>query len=247
MGWVKGALRGKDVWVEVNADGSPTSVGGRVPVRYSDAAGAKLYGASLANLTVFSGRAVELPAGSREEEGPSQPKTRGSGFGSAGTRTVAQAQAAKAAAGELVKTFDAAAVVCFTDGSCKGNPGPAGSGVVVKLPDGRRIERSKALGQGTNNIAELTAIGMAMEILDEEGIQPGVPIEVLSDSQYSIGVLAQGWKAKANVELVDAVKKKLKVFKARLHWVAGHSGVPENERADSLANAGVEQSRRGIR
>lgn len=252
MPWLAGVVNGKDVWVEVDAEGELVVRGGRVPVRYSEAEGAKLYGAGRGNVKVFSGAPRELPPG-RSDEAPAagaRPSTKASapsGFGSAGTRTAAQAAAAKAAAGALIEGVDPSHVMCFTDGACKGNPGPAGAGAVLKLPDGRRVERHLALGEGTNNIGELSAVGLALALLDEEGVESTVQVHIFTDSKYAIGVLSQGWKAKANVELIADLKARLKKRKAKLHWVAGHTGLAENERADTLANMGVDESRRAMR
>ena len=136
-------------------------------------------------------------------------------------------------------------MLAFTDGACTGNPGPAGSGAVVKLSDGRTVEASRALGTATNNIGELTAIAMALDLLDQNDVTLAEPVAIFTDSQYAIGVLAKGWKAKANVELIAHIKARLRMRRAtQLHWVAGHVGVVENERADELAREGVEESRR---
>ncbi|MFO0554993.1 MAG: ribonuclease H [Polyangiaceae bacterium] len=126
-------------------------------------------------------------------------------------------------------------VVFYTDGACTGNPGPAGLGVVM-LVGSRRRERSEYLGQGTNNIAELTAIERALAMAAElEG-----PVLVNTDSQYAIGVLARGWKAKANGELVERIRKALaQRDDIGLSYVPGHSGVPLNERADELARQAI--------
>jgi ribonuclease HI len=90
---------------------------------------------------------------------------------------------------------------------------------------------------GTNNIAELTAILRALE----EVAELERPVVIHTDSQYSIGVLQKGWKAKANTDLVASVKKKLaaRTSRARLTYVPGHAGVPLNERADALAREAV--------
>lgn len=117
--------------------------------------------------------------------------------------------------------------------------------MLVKFPDGRVVERHRALGTGTNNIGELTAIGMALEVLDESGVPPGDAAVVFSDSQYARGVLTLGWKAKANVELIAGIRAQLRARPGvRLEWVAGHVGLAENERADALARKGVEESMR---
>ena len=176
-------------------------------MRYSDQSGAKLYRASQSNVSVGDGETLELPAGVSADA--AKTARRGSGFGKAGTRTAAQTAAAAKAAAELIASLPADAVVCFTDGACKGNPGPAGAGAVVRLPDGRVIERSLALGQATNNVGGLSAIGLAMDTLDEEDVPLTTAVHVLTDSKYSNGVLVLGWKAKANRELIGEVRAKL--------------------------------------
>ena len=127
------------------------------------------------------------------------------------------------------------AIIVYCDGACSGNPGPAGLGVVVD-DEGRRVELSEYLGLHTNNIAELTAVLRALGEIPE-----GRPAMIYTDSQYSIGVLQKGWKAKANVELVAQLRARLKTRPAvKLAYVPGHSGVLLNERADQLAREAVE-------
>ncbi|MFK7926909.1 MAG: ribonuclease HI [Myxococcota bacterium] len=131
--------------------------------------------------------------------------------------------------------------MAYTDGSCRGNPGPAGSGAVLELPDGRRAEASRSLGRATNNVGELTAVGIVLELLDEAGVSADAPVAILTDSDYSHGVLSRGWKAKANAELIKELRSQLSARPGvTLHWVAGHAGIAGNERADQLANAGVD-------
>lgn len=248
MPWVRSLFKDKVVWAEADVQGRPVVSGGRRTIRYSEAAGAKLYRAGAAGITEGPGGPVELPEGTSADEGGAAPGARagkGSGFGKAGTRTQAQAVAAEADARGRI---DAAAgsVRCFTDGACTGNPGPAGAGCRVEFPDGRVREESWALGRATNNIAELTAVEMALEILDEERVPPGDAVVIFSDSGYARGVLTQGWKAKANVALIGAIKGRLRARSgARMEWVAGHVGIAGNERADRLASAAVDRSKRG--
>jgi ribonuclease HI len=135
------------------------------------------------------------------------------------------------------------ALEVWTDGACSGNPGPMGIGVVV-IDGGARRELGEYLGVGTNNIAELVAIERGLDLVAEGGKDGEGDrdrrIRVYTDSSYSIGLLSQGWKAKANQELVARIRARLKDFpRVEFVKVAGHAGVPENERCDELARQAV--------
>jgi ribonuclease HI len=135
------------------------------------------------------------------------------------------------------KQLPADAVIVYTDGACTGNPGPMGIGVVIS--DGKeRREISEYLGVGTNNIAELTAIERALEQCPRERT-----VVVHSDSAYALGLLGQNWKAKKNQELVARLRELAAQFKD-VRWVkvAGHAGVPENERCDQLARDAIQRA-----
>lgn len=148
-------------------------------------------------------------------------------------------KAAKAAGSR--DTAAPAEVIAYADGACTGNPGPAGLGALV-IDGGARHELSEYLGHGTNNIAELSAILRVAERLEREERR----VEIRTDSQYSIGVLSKGWKAKANQALVAEVKAALaRLGSVRLAYVAGHSGEAGNERVDELAREAIR--RRGSR
>lgn len=237
--WKRARFGDAEVWIEVDARGEPKVEGGRVPMRYSRDARAKVYRAGASRIQPLDAPIEELPdpAG---PAGASRRADRGSGFGKAGTRTQAQATAAAEEARTLLASLPPDTVIAFTDGACKGNPGPAGAGALVQLPDGRTGEWARSLGRGTNNVAELTAIAMALELLDEADVPPDARVVLLSDSSYARGVLTQGWKARANRELVEAIRERLAARPGvELHWIAGHVGVSGNERADALANMGV--------
>lgn len=240
MAWSKAKFKGKDVWVETDSAGQPIVKSGRVPMRYSASEGAKIYGAGASRVEIQASTAADLPEGISADAPAAARKTRGSGFGKAGTRTKAQAVLAAAAARELIGSLPADTVVVFTDGACKGNPGPAGSGAWVRLPDGRTAEMSRSLGSATNNVGELTAVGLALDALEEAEVPPEAPVALFTDSQYSNGVLCQGWKAKANRELILGLRVRIEARPGlTVHWIAGHVGVDGNERADALANDGV--------
>ncbi len=250
MPWAKGNFKGNDVWIEVGADGTPIRHGALLGVRYKADDGAKIYRARADGVTVV-GAPESLPGGVSAAAGGAAPAStstqragRGSGFGSANTRTEAQAQAARTDLASRLAALAPGTHLVFTDGACTGNPGPAGSGAVVRLADGRRAEGHLALGSGTNNIAELSAIGLGLKLLADHGVAVEAPVAILTDSDYSNGVLTRGWKPKANVELIAELKLRLKVWKnLQILWVPGHAGVAENERADELARRGAQESR----
>lgn len=138
-------------------------------------------------------------------------------------------------------------VEIFTDGACKGNPGTGGWGVLFVAG-----EREKELFGGelntTNNRMELTAVIEALNTLNR-------PCEVVlhTDSQYVLkgitewieGWKARGWKTAAkapvkNVDLWQALDAAQAKHQIQWRWVRGHSGHDGNERADMLANLGVQ-------
>ena len=127
----------------------------------------------------------------------------------------------------------------WTDGACSGNPGAAGAGIVMIYGRHRR-EVSRYLGTATNNIAELQAIRIALELVRDTRR----PVRVHTDSTYAMSVLVSGWKAKKNTALVAEIREMLKGF-ARVEFVkvAAHAGVAENEMADELARLAVSTRR----
>jgi ribonuclease HI len=215
MPWVEAMLRGQHVLARARADGSLEVEEGRVEVRYKPNDG-RAYRAAARNLEVLVGR----PLLADETCGTAAP-------------------APSATARQESTTSDAGAWVAYTDGACSGNPGPAGAGVVVISPDGKSHELVEYLGEATNNVAELTAILRALEWIPREVSA----VVVRTDSQYAIGVLQKGWKAKANQELVAKAKEAVRARHARLVYVPGHQGVALNERADQLAREAVQTRR----
>ena len=125
--------------------------------------------------------------------------------------------------------------IAYTDGACSGNPGPAGSGMVVIAPGGKVHEGFEYLGSATNNVAELTAILRGVESIPRDAVSAAV----MTDSKYAIGVLTKGWKAKVNQELILRTRQALAGRTIRVVYVPGHAGIPMNERADELAREAV--------
>jgi ribonuclease HI len=126
----------------------------------------------------------------------------------------------------------------FTDGASSGNPGPSGIGVVLRFGEQAK-EISEYIGVATNNVAELKAIQTGLSALKNRNI----PVRIFTDSSYAHGVLVLGWKAKANNQLVESIKKTMKKFKnLQIIKVRGHTGDKGNERADFLATSAIKNS-----
>jgi ribonuclease HI len=217
MPWIEATLRGQRVLARARADGSLAEEAGRVEIRYRPD-DPRAYRAAARNLVVTPGATLE-------------PDDR--------CVPAAAVPVARTAATTAAKTREhavpASAWQAFTDGACSGNPGPAGSGVVLVAPGGKLHEGLEYLGEATNNVAELTAILRALEWIPADA----GAIVVHTDSQYAIGVLQKGWKAKANQELVAHIKRVVQERRALLQYVPGHEGVPLNERADELAREAI--------
>ena len=129
-------------------------------------------------------------------------------------------------------------ICVFTDGASSGNPGPSGIGVVLRY-GGHEKEISQFIGQATNNIAELKAIEIGLSALKNKDI----PVRLFTDSQYACGLLVLNWKPKKNLQLVESIKKTMATFKdVKIIKVKGHSGHPENEKADFLATSAIKKA-----
>ena len=214
-------LRGQKVLAKATQDGKLAAESGRVEIRYKPNDG-RAYRAAAANLVTAEGATL-------------LPDDHCAPAGAAPAPAARKAVHIDAAHAEATGTTAAGRFVAYTDGACSGNPGPAGAGMIVILPDGKMHEGYEYLGEATNNIAELTAVLRAVEAMPPDATN----IVVHTDSQYAIGVLTKGWKAKANQELVAKAKSTVQARRARLVYVPGHAGVPLNERADELAREAI--------
>jgi ribonuclease HI len=138
-------------------------------------------------------------------------------------------------------------VEIFTDGACSGNPGPGGWGVILRS---RGVEKELSGGEKltTNNRMELTAVIKGLSVLTRR-----CSVAVYTDSEYvrnGITTWIHGWKKRGwktadgkpvkNVELWQQLEALANAHDVHWHWVKGHAGDPGNERADQLANKGVQ-------
>jgi ribonuclease HI len=140
-------------------------------------------------------------------------------------------------------------VSLFTDGACSGNPGPGGWGAILRW---QGVERELLGGEAetTNNRMEMTAAIAGLSALKRP-----CSVDIFTDSQYVLKGIsewlprwkARGWKTAdnkpvKNVDLWQQLDEVASRHKVRWHWVRGHAGHPENERADALARAGAKQA-----
>jgi ribonuclease HI len=141
------------------------------------------------------------------------------------------------------------AVEIFSDGACRGNPGPGGWGVILRY-NGKEKELYGGEAETTNNRMELMAAIRGLESLKRPS-----KVILTTDSQYVMKGATEwmaGWKRKGwvtsakkpvkNVQLWQRLEKALDAHEVKWCWVRGHTGHPENERADALANLGADEA-----
>jgi ribonuclease HI len=137
-------------------------------------------------------------------------------------------------------------IVMYTDGACSGNPGPGGWGTVL-MSGKHRKELYGGERDTTNNRMEMMAV-----ICGAEALKHGSRIDIHTDSKYVMQGMTEwleGWKERGwrtaskqavkNVDLWQRLEQALDRHEVSWYWVKGHSGVPENERADELARQGI--------
>ena len=233
LGWARYQFKGSKVYAEVDAQGRLLEQDGRVRIRYRvDDDDERTYLAAARNLREIGDEPPPPPK-------PAPPKPASRPRRKSSRRVAPHFVASEDEELTLLASApeDEPPIVVYTDGACRGNPGPAGLGVVLISGDHRK-EISEYLGHGTNNIAELMAVKRALEEIKATGRR----ILMHIDSEYVRGVLSLGWKAKANRELIEDLREFCATF-PDLHFVKvpAHSGVEENECADRLANQAIEK------
>ncbi|MBI2753423.1 MAG: ribonuclease HI [Betaproteobacteria bacterium] len=140
------------------------------------------------------------------------------------------------------------AVVIYADGACRGNPGPGGWGVLLRAR-GAEKELFGGEPETTNNRMELTAVIRGLETLRRR-----CAVRVYTDSQYvqkGISEWIHDWKRRGwrtadrkpvkNTDLWQRLDDLARGHRIEWFWVRGHAGHPENERADALANKGIDE------
>ncbi|ADU27803.1 ribonuclease HI [Ethanoligenens harbinense] len=134
-------------------------------------------------------------------------------------------------------------VEIFSDGACRGNPGPGGYGVILRF-GGHEKELSEGFAETTNNRMELSGAIAGLSCLKEP-----CDVTLYSDSQYVVNGVEKGWAKKwrangwrksdkspaLNADLWEKLLELLELHNVRIVWVKGHAGHPENERCDALA------------
>ncbi len=132
-----------------------------------------------------------------------------------------------------------ATVTVYTDGGASGNPGPGGYGALMMSGEHQK-ELSGGFRLTTNNRMELLAVIVALEALK----RPGLEVAIYSDSKYVVDAVEKGWlmnweqkgfKDKKNPDLWRRFLVIYRQHRVKFHWVKGHAGNPNNERADYLA------------
>ncbi len=141
-----------------------------------------------------------------------------------------------------------ATVTIYTDGACRGNPGPGGWAAVLNFR-GKRRELSGFEPETTNNRMELTAAIAGLEALTR-----ACEVDVYTDSEYLRNGITRwlaAWKARGwrtadrkpvkNMDLWERLEQAVARHQVRWHWVKAHAGDPGNERADALANHAIDR------
>lgn len=140
-------------------------------------------------------------------------------------------------------------VVIYTDGACRGNPGPGGWGVLLISGHQHQKKLHGSEENTTNNRMELMAAIQGLSSLRES-----CRVDLYTDSQYvqkGISLWIKSWKAKGwrksdnkpvkNADLWQALDAAQEVHDVKWHWVKGHSGHPENDMVDELANLAIDE------
>ena len=224
--WKRMSFNGNKVWAQIDEQKNFVKIDGKVLVKYN----------------LKQDYAYKVKYENLKPEDQAVPAKKAKGAKKTGKR-VAEKSGSKNSSDSLAKQLSLETdlpdncIKIYTDGASSGNPGPSGIGVLLIYGE-KKKEISQYIGTATNNIAELTAIKVALEQLKRKDM----PVCIFSDSSYSIGLLTKGWKPKTNIELIVQIRKLMREFK-KLSFikVKGHAGIKENEVADFLATSAIKK------
>ncbi|WP_300667815.1 ribonuclease H [Desulfoluna sp.] len=229
--WKRMSFKGNKVWAEVDKEKSLLLEGGRVRIKYNlkQTHEYQVYPDTLKS-DAPENLVPKAAKKKKAEETPAPPEK-----GAVSVPPPPQPGLVREVPLDGLSTTEPGVIHIFTDGASSGNPGPSGIGVFFRYgPHEREISRN--IGQGTNNIAELEAIRTGLS----EVKKPELPVRVYTDSSYALGLIAKGWKAQANQELVEEIRALTRRFSNLVFVkVKGHAGFAENEKADQLATSAI--------
>ncbi len=217
MPWAIRKFKGDEVWARVDEDGDLVVEDGRVPIRYSDDDSAKVYRASPTNVADDNLAFQQAPFADTREESTTVPPE----------------------VDRLPPPEDDVMEVHVDGASIKeaaAPTGPSGIGVLTRTRDDYR-ELHQYIGETDNAVAELAAALVGLDLAKEHG----GPVRLFTDSQYVKNMIVKrSWNASSNKRLVSMLRNRADEFDdLEVNWVRGHSGDPQNERVDDLANRAV--------
>ena len=233
--WKRMSFNGNKVWAQIDDKKDFVKTDGKVLVKYNLKQDYE-YKVKYENL-----KPEDQAVPSKNAKGAK--RTKGTNGTKKTKKRVTEKSGSKNSSNSLAKQLSLEAdlpdncIKIYTDGASSGNPGPSGIGVLLMYGE-KKKEISQYIGTATNNIAELTAIKVALEQLKRKDM----PVCIFSDSSYSIGLLTKGWKSKKNIELSVQIRRLMGEFKElSFIKVKGHAGIKENEVADFLATSAIKK------
>ncbi|CAG2201736.1 RNASEH1 [Mytilus edulis] len=168
-------------------------------------------------------------------------------LGSSKTRTSEQAIEGQRLIKQQLEELPPNTTVAFTDGSCMGNPGPCGAGAIIYNNEEEETIQYPVSNRGSILLAELVAIKLVLEKIDNYNYRNVKQLNIYSDSQSAIGIITLNWKSENYHKTIQEIKnRKIKLeqkgFSINIIWTPGHSDIEGNEQADRLAKAAAKEA-----